>query len=701
MFALFLILNGSLYYAFLISAITSLISNKDVAKKMFRADLSNVRTLLQVRDAPAGLRLRINQFFHYSLTRQCGCSENIFLNDIPALLLKEIKHSYAAQLHQLPFFASLSESFIELCVERLTYRTYVPGSVVYFQNERGQREVLLLQTGKIDLRVQSEKGNLFTYMAGDSLGDFHLIFGNLSEVTAQTSTFTEVMVLSIASFSDAIRVYNLGSDTTADQWLAEQSEALRATIQSHKKDLEKFLKVRTNIESNKRNKRMQNMMGEIKIAVPKLCVLPDSKFRPVWAAISLVGMAYFSLAIPLRILFHYHCPPQHRHKCLSSWDYTLIIDYLWDIFFIADIVMQSCFFAFRVLENEDNVLITNWRQISRRYWQSPDAAVAVMASFPLDFMAIRFGYIQYLRLPKLLRAGLVFDKISTILHYYEHDSAKKQALLSTEGITVLYLSIITFLVMLWTAVAWAMLHGSSIIGGLYWSMTTMTTVGFGDIVPDTNKETFFAVLFCIIGPSCSATIIANAASFFNTTDMSVDNIGHREVVIKSFLSTLMPELEQGRDKIPLLMPNLPEDGNAGTDAAQHNNGKPFGDTQVHPSVIKSSISTENASGHTAPPPPLISRQSSVMSLITNSFKASHSVVFSPHALKYSQVLAYIHYVRSEKCGQDETKLMTTLLPDYMQQSLQQARVMKLVVKSNFFTKCSSGFIRSVMLVSGL
>jgi CRP-like cAMP-binding protein len=705
-FSLFLILNGSLYYAFLISSITSLLSNKDVTTKMFRTDLANVRTLLQVRDAPEGLRTRINQFFHFSLARQCGCSENIFLNDIPVLLLKEIKHTYTRQLQQLPFFASLSDSFIELCVERLTYRTYVPGSVVFFQNERGDREVLLITSGKIELHVNANKGTLYTYMAGDSLGDFQLIFGNLSEVTAQASTFTEVMVLSLASFSDAIRVHNLGSDVTTDQWLMQQGDALRATIESHKKDLERFLKVRTTIEGTRKSKRMHDMMREVETPVSRFCIRPDSPFRPAWAAASLVGIAYFSLTIPLRIMVRIDC---EAHFCLSKWDNSLIVDYLWDIFFLVDVILHSYVFAFRVFENDEHRLVSDRRQIFLRFWRSPSAFVSVLAVFPVELFSIGWGDLLVLRMSKLLWTTLVFDKISTILYYYEHDSAKKQALLSTESITILYLAIITFLVMLWTAVAWAVIRletdGSGVIASLYWTMTTMTTVGFGDIIPESNNETLFVVIFCIIGPSCSASIIANAASFLNSTNVSGDTIGHRQVVIRSFLGSVMPELDQGRDKVPSSSSG-PDRGasiitSTSTGTMGGSSSKSLLGQRVHPGETKVGAVEVKP----PPPGPLLSRShstvgiSSMGSWMYHSFHKPLHLQLSESAAKYAQVMAYLDFVENEKRGLDEAELMATLLPDYMQQSLRQASVMDIVVNSKFFAKCPSGFIRGVMLVS--
>lgn len=721
---------------------------------MFRADVANVHTFLQLRDVPTGLRVRIDQLFQFSLTRQSGCSEKIFLQDIPKSLLLEIKSTYATQLRQLPFFSSLSPRFIQLCVERLVYRTYVPGSVVYFQSER-RREVLLIKTGKIDLKVHAAKGALFTCMAGDSIGDFQLIFGNSSEVTAQASTFTEVMVLSLDAFTEAIRVYNLGSSMSVDQWLALQSSALQATIESHRKHLVKFVKTRQTIEVTRKNKRMLDMMADIHTAQAAWIILPDSAFRPVWAALSLLGMTYFIFAIPLRLVAYLQCPAATSGTlqpalCLSSWDHSLAVDYLWDLFFVVDLALHCCSFAFKSFENDQHMVVTDRRQIFRRFWRSPSASVYGLAVLPLDLLSLRWGYLLCLRLSKLLWTALLFDKISVILYYFEHDSTKKQALLSTEGITVIHLAIITFLVMLWTAVGWALLRVESdaegFVASLYWTMTTMTTVGFGDITPETNLETLFTVLFCIVGPSCSATIIANAASFFNSTDVSVDNVSHRQLVVKTFLSTVMPDVEvagQGRRKSSLMRmeKKLPV-SSLGTAVAALSAPGGGGGTRrrrrssshlrVHPVESALDVVDEDDSGASlslslSPAGGQVrgrrnSREGVIgpLSMLgTSSMKSSAGSSsrnlngvsglggFSALrkrsedtsvAVKHSHVVAYLDYVARERQGLDERKLARLLLPDYMQEALQQARVMEVVLSANFFSKCNSGFLRDVMLV---
>jgi len=105
----------------------------------------------------------------------------------------------------------------------------------------------------------------------------------------------------------------------------------------------------------------------------------------------------------------------------------------------------------------------------------------------------------------------------------------------------------TLIMVHWYSVSWSMIvyAGEDYLQSVYWSFTTMTTVGYGDIVPTSIHSTIFAVGASAAGAMFCAVIIANVTSFLNSLHASSDNIEHRKNTIKWFMAIhLLPAEKQ-------------------------------------------------------------------------------------------------------------------------------------------------------------
>ncbi len=78
----------------------------------------------------------------------------------------------------------------------------------------------------------------------------------------------------------------------------------------------------------------------------------------------------------------------------------------------------------------------------------------------------------------------------------------------------------------WIAVFWLLIGGSAgetdkitiYIKGLYWTVTTLTTIGYGDIVPQTNPQRIFTMIVMIIGAGLYGYIIGNITNLLSKVD---------------------------------------------------------------------------------------------------------------------------------------------------------------------------------------
>lgn len=288
-FTLFLMLNGSLFYGFLISAITSFLMNKDVVTKRHRNDMALIRSYAATRDVPETIMSRVTGVFGYIFSRQGGMLEKHFFEDFPVALICELKQSYAALLQQnSSFFQPTSARKLSLlCAERLEFKTYAMGTTVVYQNEKF-RDMILIRSGRLELWVAaSAKRSLFALGEGETYGEFQMVFGTAAETSVIAAVITEVAVLSYESFCESVeQCYSSKFDNVNVFLKSHMLPSLSATVEAHKDLLEKISKLKSSVEENKTKKKFQSIMmaddpsdNMFRSSVDRSAILPDSYIK--------------------------------------------------------------------------------------------------------------------------------------------------------------------------------------------------------------------------------------------------------------------------------------------------------------------------------------------------------------------------------------------------------------------------------------
>jgi voltage-gated potassium channel len=85
-------------------------------------------------------------------------------------------------------------------------------------------------------------------------------------------------------------------------------------------------------------------------------------------------------------------------------------------------------------------------------------------------------------------------------------------LFSAEGVR--YAALLTLLTALTGGVAFASVENISAGDGIYWALTTMTTVGYGDITPKTPEGKAIAIAVMLVGIGFATLVIGAAAERF-------------------------------------------------------------------------------------------------------------------------------------------------------------------------------------------
>ncbi len=103
------------------------------------------------------------------------------------------------------------------------------------------------------------------------------------------------------------------------------------------------------------------------------------------------------LLMVLRLLWSINCQKNSMFLCLSTWDWTLLMDYLLDLIFFADVVLNAFFFAFPRFEAQREIIVSDKVEIFERFVGSLRAPISFISIIPFDLIAISTGGILCLR----------------------------------------------------------------------------------------------------------------------------------------------------------------------------------------------------------------------------------------------------------------------------------------------------------------
>jgi voltage-gated potassium channel len=160
--------------------------------------------------------------------------------------------------------------------------------------------------------------------------------------------------------------------------------------------------------------------------------------------------------------------------------------------------------------------------------------IAIVVLTP-PFLTSIVQSVRVLRLLRLLR----FLRLAPLV----------RLLFSAEGLR--YAALLTGLTVLAGGAAFASLENTSVGNGLYWAMTTVTTVGYGDITPKTTEGKVVAILLMLVGIGFASLIIGAAAQQFikpavAEVEMDEDDVLAEIREISARLQHIERALERGR-----------------------------------------------------------------------------------------------------------------------------------------------------------
>jgi hyperpolarization activated cyclic nucleotide-gated potassium channel 2 len=289
---------------------------------------------------------------------------------------------------------------------------------------------------------------------------------------------------------------------------------------------------------------------------------PESTTHVIWDFCSLFCILFQAVSIPYRIGF--------QVPATGVFGY---IEFGMTLFFISDICKDQTVVSMNTGYYSLGSLVMNRRLIFKTYFKTW-FLIDLAASFPLNwfldgffnesqdddggrsaYMAPKllrlFKVLRFLRILKLLRIA----KLTRILVRFED-------ILSSNFMTTLfiYLRILisVFFLAHWTACFWAYLAGpyplddyrtwsssayienredpfEFYIAALYWSFTTMTTTGYGDIIPATVNEKIFTIFTMLLACGVFAFTLGSVSSLISKQNEEEDSFRDSMARVTKFM----------------------------------------------------------------------------------------------------------------------------------------------------------------------
>ena len=247
-------------------------------------------------------------------------------------------------------------------------------------------------------------------------------------------------------------------------------------------------------------------------------VIHDSRYKDIWDAWIMILTLVVGIEIPLRFVFDY-----------GASNFFFGLDLFISFFFFADVLANLV----PPVPDEDDA-IEDDNRINYSYLKSW-FIIDLLASIPA-FLLESFKLSRMIRLFRLLKLAKIVPLIRKWGGHYK---------LNPSVVRMLVFFLLLIFAIHWMACGWVKLGGintdidmmmTTYIKSIYWVITTMTTVGYGDITPTSNIQLIYAIFVMILGVGTYGYIIANIANLLGNIDTARIDFSRKMAVIDAFLA---------------------------------------------------------------------------------------------------------------------------------------------------------------------
>lgn len=272
----------------------------------------------------------------------------------------------------------------------------------------------------------------------------------------------------------------------------------------------------------------------------------DGPFRTVWDTIMGVVLVYVCIWLLFRLAYFENDPPY----------FFLMVDTISDNYFIVDIVIN---FFTSYKDEKESIVVRNHLKIALRYFKTW-FLIDIVSIIPFEDifssnasqLSKLVKVLRMLKLLKMLRLSKLGRLIPQIQAKYDIKNSTLSIIkfLLTIIITAHWSACSFFLIARWQDFhedSWVHHRyvgdkplfncslGTQYLHSIYWSITVMTTIGWGDILPGTDLERIFVMIAMIMGAFIFAKGVTKMCIVILNMDTSAVKFGELIDTVRIFL----------------------------------------------------------------------------------------------------------------------------------------------------------------------
>lgn len=262
---------------------------------------------------------------------------------------------------------------------------------------------------------------------------------------------------------------------------------------------------------------------------------PHNKYKEAWDILVIIATLYIAVETPLWLIFDY-----------EQVGIIGVLAIIMPLIFLADLLVcfKTGYFS------PTGKYIADTQKVAKQYlrtWFFIDA----LSIIPFDLIAeyytqtylqqLAFAepstFVWVLKLLALVRLLRLLHIFGIVRRWMQHDFMSPNMI--RLGFVIFWLSIVAH----WIACGWVALgminpalpNFDNYLRALYWCVTTLTTIGYGDITPTTNIQIIYTMMVQMIGAAAYGYLIGNLASLLTNIDVAKANFRDKMGKVENFV----------------------------------------------------------------------------------------------------------------------------------------------------------------------